>query len=293
MPAAHPAGLAARASILLPASALCALALLMGIARADMREGGALSAAEGPNETVASAIARLDPKRALATSQDAIGRTLSAYTLRDVDGQPFELARLRGKPLIVSFVYTGCFQICPSTTRALKRAVESALSTFGTDRFNVVTVGFNQPFDTPLAMRAYANAQGVQLPNWYFLSPDPATLSALAANVGFSFAARSGGFDHVAQVSVVDPSGRVYAQIYGDAFAPPQLIDPLKELLTGAPRPGEGVRALIDRVRLLCTYYDPATGRYRYNYSILIEIAGGITGLLALAAFVWRHRRAV
>ena len=211
------------------------------------------------------------------------------------DGQPLRLSALRGKPLVMSFVYTGCYQVCPTTTRSLKRAVESSLATFGTDAFNVVTVGFNQPFDSPAAMRAYASAQGVHLPNWYFLSPDARTLAALVEDLGFSFVARSGGFDHLTQVSVVDAQGRLYRQIYGEGFAPPQLIEPLKELLTAQPRAQEAsaLGALVDRVRLLCTYYDPTTGRYRYNYTIFVELAGGVTGLLALAAFLWRHRRVV
>jgi protein SCO1/2 len=245
------------------------------------------------SEATAAVDSPLDSNRALATSQEAIGRTLGDYSLRDVDGRAFQLSALRNKPLVVSFVYTGCFQVCPTTTRSLKRAVESALSTLGIDKFNVITVGFNQPFDTPAAMRAYANAQGVHLPNWHFLSPDASALSAMAADLGFRFTPSSGGFDHITQVSIVDGQGRLYRQVYGDTFAPPQLIEPLKELLTDAPRQVAGVASLIDRVRLLCTYYDPATGRYRYNYSILIEIAGGITGLLALGAFMWRHRRAV
>lgn len=240
-------------------------------------------------------VAALDVDAALARSQAALGGSLRDHELRDIEDRPVRLATLRGKPLVMSFVYTGCFQVCPTTTRSLKRAVESSLATFGTDAFNVVTVGFNQPFDSPVAMRAYATAQGVHLPNWRFLSPDARTLAALTEDVGFSFVARSGGFDHLTQVSVIDAQGRLYRQIYGEGFAPPQLIEPLKELLTGQPsmQAGSTLRALVDRVRLLCTYYDPATGRYRYNYTIFVELAGGVTGVLALALFVWRQRRAM
>lgn len=258
------------------------------------------AAAQSPAAQTTAALdakpaAALDVDAALARSQAAIGRRVADLELHNVDGQPLRLSALRGKPLVMSFVYTGCYQVCPTTTRSLKRAVESSLATFGTDAFNVVTVGFNQPFDSPAAMRAYASAQGVHLPNWYFLSPDARTLAALVEDLGFSFVARSGGFDHLTQVSVVDAQGRLYRQIYGEGFAPPQLIEPLKELLTAQPRAQEAsaLGALVDRVRLLCTYYDPTTGRYRYNYTIFVELAGGVTGLLALAAFLWRHRRVV
>jgi cytochrome oxidase Cu insertion factor (SCO1/SenC/PrrC family) len=43
-----------------------------------------------------------DRTDALEISQGAIGRTLADYTLRDIDGQPFDLASLRGKPLVAA-----------------------------------------------------------------------------------------------------------------------------------------------------------------------------------------------
>lgn len=234
---------------------------------------------------------RLDQTRALRLSQSAIGNVLRAHVLRDADGAPLRLADLRGKPLLVSFVYTGCFQVCPTTTRSLERAVQAAMRTLGPDAFNVISVGFNQPFDTPQAMRAFAQQHGVHLPNWHFASPDPDTLAALAADAGFSYAPVAGGFDHITQVTIVDAQGVVTSQVYGERFALPELVEPLKALLTGARPEPAALADLVDRVRLLCTYYDPVSGQYRFKYAILIEIAGGITGVLALIAFIARTLR--
>jgi protein SCO1/2 len=233
----------------------------------------------------------LDQAHALRRSQGAIGNPLRDHVLRDADGRAMRLAELRGRPLLVSFVYTGCFQVCPTTTRSLERAVEAAMRTLGTDAFNVVSVGFNQPFDTPQAMRAFAQQQGVHLPNWRFLSPDPGTLAALADDVGFSYAPVAGGFDHVTQVTIVDSEGVVTAQVYGDRFALPELVEPLKALITGARPERATLAGLAERVRLLCTYYDPVSGEYRFKYAVLLEVAGGITGVLVLAAFIVRSLR--
>lgn len=228
----------------------------------------------------------LDQTAALAVSQRAIGGLVGAHVLRDAQGRPVPLARFRGKPLLVSFVYTGCFEVCPTTTRTLKRAVESAVRTLGTNGFNVVSIGFNLPFDTPQALQAFARQQGVTLPNWHFLSPDPATLDALTRELGFSFKPLAGGFDHITQVTVIDQSGRVYRQVYGDTFPLPQLVGPLKELITGTPPAEETLSGFLERVRVLCTYYDPNTGEYRYRYSILFEVVGGLFGISAMTAFL-------
>lgn len=228
---------------------------------------------------------------ALRLSQSAIGGEVGDYTLTDADGHLVRLASLRGKPLLVSFIYTACFQVCPTTTRNLKHAVESAQRTLGPYSFNVVSVGFNLPLDTPQAMGAFARQQGVFVPNWRFLSPDPQTLDGLARDLGFSFAATAGGFDHLTQVSIIDQNGRVYRQVYGDSFPLPQLVQPLKELITGAPAPQEGLAGFIERVRVLCTAYDPVSGKYRYKYSILFEIAGGLMGISAMLIFLVREGR--
>ena len=59
----------------------------------------------------------LDREQALRTSQAALGRKIADHTLLDREGRPVRLSSYRGKPLLVSFIYTGCFQVCPTTTR--------------------------------------------------------------------------------------------------------------------------------------------------------------------------------
>jgi protein SCO1/2 len=50
--------------------------------------------------------------------------------------------------------------------------------------------------------------------------------------------------------------------------------------------------AVVDRVRLLCTVYDPLSGKYRLDYRLFIELAVGFTVLGLLLAFLLReHRR--
>src|SRR5512145_156410 len=79
---------------------------------------------------------------AVRTSQAAIGRTVGDWSFTDHTGRPVRATDFRGKPLVVSFVYTGCFQVCPATTQFLKRAVQSARDALGDDTFHVVSIGF-------------------------------------------------------------------------------------------------------------------------------------------------------
>ena len=62
--------------------------------------------------------------------------------------------------------YTGCFQVCPTTTKHLESMVRQAERALGPGTFRVATIGFNLPFDSPEAMRDFARKQGVRDPNF-------------------------------------------------------------------------------------------------------------------------------
>lgn len=242
------------------------------------------------------ASAALDEKRALRESQAAIGRVIGDYRLTDAEGGAVRLSAFRGKPLVVSFIYTGCFQICPTTTKHLEQMVRQAERAIGPGTFHVATIGFNLPFDTPEAMRDYARKQGVRNANWSFLSPETGSVDALLADFGFLREATPAGFDHLLQVSIVDADGRIYRQVYGDAFDAPAFVGPLLELAQNTPRPAGTLSAIVEEIRLLCTIYDPASGKYRVNYAIVIEILVGASVLLVGMTSVvieWRRRRRV
>lgn len=244
----------------------------------------------------AQEVPKLDATEAMRASQSALGRTVPDHPLLDREGKPVRLSSLRGKPLLVSFIYTGCFQACPAGTRALEASVRGLEARFGERQFNVVSIGFNQPADSPQAMKAFAAQNRISRANWDFLSAPAAVVEPLTREFGFRYAATAAGFDHVLQVSLVDAEGRIVRQVYGDRPAVDALGEALKQLVDGQPLAADQglVAGVIDRIRILCTVYDPETGSYRVDYSLPLEIAGGLTFILAVALYMlneWRTRR--
>jgi protein SCO1/2 len=237
----------------------------------------------------------LDAAEALRAGEAAIGRSVPDLLLADRDGRPVRLSSYRGKPLLVSFIYTGCFQVCPTQTRALHAAVKGLDAMLGPSQFRVVSIGFNQPFDSPAAMRAFAAEQHISDANWEFLSPSAAQVDTLTAAFGFRYVATPAGFDHTLGVTVVDAQGRIRAQVYGDKLRADQLGEPLRALLRDAPLPPRPTLAsLVERVRVLCTVYDPDTGVYRTDYKLVFELIGGALFFASVAIYFlleWRDRR--
>jgi len=237
----------------------------------------------------------LDATAALRASQAAIGRQLADFTLLDREGRPVKLSDLRGKPLLVNFIYTGCFQVCPTSTRALAEALQAMSGGFDTTQFNVVSIGFNQPADSPQAMKAFALQHRIGAPNWDFLSAPAPIVDTLTREFGFVYAPTQAGFDHLLQVGVVDAKGRLVAQVYGDDFSADRLGEPLRRLLADQPLPAQlSLADIVEKVRVLCSVYDPITGSYRVSYALAFEVAGGITFAIAMLWFFaleWRERR--
>lgn len=236
----------------------------------------------------------MDPREALQRSQSVIGKRIGDPALTDVDGKPVQLSSFRGRPLIVSFVYTGCFHVCPTTTRFLERAVREAHRALGPGAFSVVTIGFNQPFDTPAAMRDFQRRHGIDAPGWRFLAGNARSIDILARDLGFRWVPTASGFDHLTQATIVAADGRVVRQVYGESFELPMFVAPLKELVTGEAAPLQDLAGLVERVRILCTVYDPRAGRYRLDYALILEVLVGITILGATAWYLlaeWRRQR--
>jgi len=238
-------------------------------------------------QTGSNADAQYDPDKALAVSQAAIGKKLADLELTDTQGKLVRLSDYRGKPVLISMIYTSCYHVCPMLTRHLATAVEAAREVLGKDSFQVLTVGFDSANDSPQAMRVFAQQQSIDDPHWAFLSASQQTRDQLAGNVGFVYFPSPRGFDHIIQVTVVDRNGVIYRQIYGPAFELPSLVEPLKEVVFNRPQAaGHLVSGLLGRVRLFCTVYDPASGRYRFDYSLFVQIAIGALAIMAVAGWL-------
>jgi len=243
-----------------------------------------------------------DSDKALQFSQSVIGKTIGDYTFLDTDEKPVSLKQFKGKPLVISLVFTTCFHICPMTTQHLAKVVDIARDALGEDSFSVVTIGFDIRQDTPAAMRDFAGRQGVdfsKVDNWYFLSAQSQdSIDALTENLGFIYFPALQGFNHIVQASVIDANGKVYRQVYGEIFDIPLLVEPLKELILGTPQPNQTFLAdLVNRVRFFCTVYDSRRHRYNFDYSFFVGMTVGsiiiLTVLISLVReflYSMRHR---
>jgi len=245
-----------------------------------------------PAQATVAAPRVFDEKDALRISQAAIGNQLGDYTFLDRGGRTVRLADYRGKPLVISMIYTHCPIICATTTRSLS-ALKSSQVALGEDSFGVLTVGFDTENDTPEAMDDFAKRMGVNLPKWEFASADPETIKKLSKDLGFTFfPSDDGGFNHITQTTFVDGQGKVYRQVYGDEFENKTLLEPLKDMIYNIKTAEPGLAGFSNKIKLFCTVYDSRAGTYKVSYSYFYGVGLGVLlSLLIIGWIVFEYRR--
>jgi len=230
----------------------------------------------------------LDPGATIARADQALGRAIGNYTLIDMNGASLALREYSGKPLVISLVYTACSSVCPPTTQHVIDAVSEAGRMIGLDRFNVLTVGFDARNDTPARLIQFASTQGIKSPNWRVASADAATIEALLGDLGFSYRAVAGGFDHLTQTTILDREGRIYRHVYGEAFPLQMFMEPLKDVVYGTTT-SFTFRGIVDRIKFICTAYDPGSGRYRIDFGLVFGGVIAAFSLLVMGGLILRE----
>ncbi len=239
---------------------------------------------QAPQEKTSAPV--FDEKEALKISQSAIGNQLGDYTFTNHSGRTVRLSDYRGKPLVISMIYTRCPIICATTTRSLS-ALKLSQDALGVDSFGVLTIGFDTENDTPEAMGDFAKRMDVNLPNWEFVSADPESIKKLSKDMGFVFfPSEEGGFNHITQTTYIDGQGKVYLHIYGDEFDNKTLLQPLKDMIYNVKVAEPGLVGLSNKVRLFCTIYDAKTGKYKTDYSYFYGIGMGVLVSMLIAFLI-------
>ena len=92
-----------------------------------------------------------------------------AFALVDQDGRPLSLESLRGKVVLLDFVYTSCPGPCPIQTGMHVR-VQQELPEPVRPQVWFASISLDPLRDTPEKLRAYAKARGADLASWSFLT---------------------------------------------------------------------------------------------------------------------------
>jgi len=137
------------------------------------------------------------------------------FALTDQDGRPVSSDDLRGRVLLIDFIFTQCPGPCPILT-ARQVAVQRALPPELVDDVQLVSISLDPVNDTPEAMRAYGEARGASFENWSFLGGPPDVVDAVVKShyIGKTRSAE-GEIEHLIVAFLVDGEGRILRRYMG------------------------------------------------------------------------------
>lgn len=121
------------------------------------------------------------------------------FSLRDQDGRRVSMRSLRGRPAIVTFLYTHCKDICPAQAQLIK----GALDLLGRD-VPAIAISVQPPRDTPKAARRFLAEQGMT-GRLRFVLGTRSDLKPVWR--GFFIKPQTKKFDHMARLVLIDRRG--------------------------------------------------------------------------------------
>jgi protein SCO1 len=152
------------------------------------------------------------------TSRLAVIRTPADFTLTTQDDKPFRLSQLRGKIVLVSFVFTTCNGSCPATTHRMSLAEAALARADLLDKVHLVSITLDPARDKPAALREYVRLFDIESKHWTFLTGTPKQIDRVLSDWGmWARPTVNGQLDHPSRVFLLDGRGRV-REIYDLQF---------------------------------------------------------------------------
>jgi protein SCO1/2 len=158
------------------------------------------------------------------------------FRLIDQDSNAMSLEELRGKVVLLDFIYTSCPGPCPILT-GLHVSVQRQLDPALRARVHFVSISLDPVRDTPTALREYARKRGAELSGWSFLTGPSDQIDAVIRSYGVGSARQPDGtIAHLVVSFVIDGEGRIVQRSIGlEEMDPARLREDVERVARSLP----------------------------------------------------------
>jgi protein SCO1/2 len=169
-------------------------------------------------------------------NRDSQGSAESASVLTDAklvdqNGNAVALSSLKGKPLVVDFIYTSCPGPCLMETAKLANVALRLGSDLGS-KVTIVSISVDPEHDGPKQLLDYSRQQGADEKGWYFLTGGPAEVDQALS--GFKLSRQvepDGSVGHLVDMMLIGPDGRLVREYNGEVVKAQDIVDDVKKTL--------------------------------------------------------------
>jgi len=175
---------------------------------------------------------RLAPKPAVLEP----GQAVPDFTVTTQDGAALRLSDLRGKVVVLTFIYTRCPlpNFCPLMDRKFAElAGQIGAVPARAERVRLLSVSFDAEHDTPAVLTQHAKRMGAHPPLWTYAAATPEALGEVGPALGLMYGPVKGEVIHNLVTAVIGPDGTLQRLERGGDWAPPELLKAVGGLLRG------------------------------------------------------------
>ena len=162
-----------------------------------------------------------------------VGDPVPDFTMTTQDGKTLALADLRGKVVVITFIYTRCPlpDFCPLIDRKFSELADRVSATQKrAERVRLLSISFDPEHDTPEVLRKHARLQGGRPPLWTFAVASHAELAKIAPALGLTYGPTANEIIHNLSMAVVAPDGTLARLETGAAVKAWKSSDLLKTI---------------------------------------------------------------
>ncbi len=153
---------------------------------------------------------------------------LRSVELVDQNGRQVNLASLKGKPVVVDFIYTTCPGECLMLTQKMARVASRTRADI-----RMVSITVDPEHDGPAQLAAYAKGQGIDDPRWLFLTGAPSTIDRVLNDFQLRRKrAPDGSVDHISGVFMLGTDGHEVREYDGKVVKASTMVDDLQHLIS-------------------------------------------------------------
>jgi protein SCO1/2 len=158
---------------------------------------------------------------------------LTDTNLTDQNGNNVSLASLKGKPMLVDFIYTSCPGPCLMETAKFANVALRLGDKLGS-KVTLVSITVDPEHDGPKQLLQYSQQQGADARGWYFLTGSPADIDRALA--GFKIIREKepdGSVGHIVGMVLVNGDGAKVHEYSGEVVKAQTLTTDLLNLSNG------------------------------------------------------------
>jgi protein SCO1/2 len=170
------------------------------------------------------------------------GEQLPDFPLKDQNGKEFTFSQLRGKVIVLSYIYTHCPDICHIITKRMTVLRDKLKkNNIDDERVYFVSITIDPERDTPETLKKHVKMMNLDLTNWVFVTGDEDSINSTIKVSGMEAIKEtdvnsknddvSYFITHRDRISLVDDKGTIRKHYKGTNFDFDALMEDIDKVL--------------------------------------------------------------